>query len=210
MKLQLNQKDWSCKKKIEARQVTIIDSYKDIFCLEQLPFNKQYWTLCGQCVEDKNLVEYCEYDHIVNKENLITSDQWYGVDWNKEVTQANKIIGQGTWLMEDIEVALSNSLIFNPGIINLDYTAMYNLNISQLARIMNMCIVPNVMIVYNTIQKYRGAQISIDSLKKELLTDCHLSTAIKRGNWRVYDKCFTYKGTGKTPCNLATFIFYKI
>ena len=58
--MKLNQKDWSCPKKQEARSQTIIEQYQIHFG-QKLPPNKQYWAICGQCATpDGQQLHGCE------------------------------------------------------------------------------------------------------------------------------------------------------
>lgn len=117
--------NYSTSKKLQARQDTILKMYENFTGLQKLPPNKQYWTMCAQCIEGENnpkVIKGSELEQIVSS-GLISYDQFHGVDSDEGVWESNLWWYGSEWYHGDFYEILSwaaDQPWFNPGIINVD------------------------------------------------------------------------------------------
>jgi hypothetical protein len=119
-------KEWTNEIKIKSRKSNIIDYYRSYFG-EKVPENKQYWTLCGKCVENGDLQENTEPDQMI-KSGLITENQFFGVELDPHIFNILKTCKICNFLNGDIYKVILNShnkQQFNPAIINCDFLATH-------------------------------------------------------------------------------------
>ena len=200
---------WTSEEKMKARQVSIIDVYRELYRRIVLPEDKQYWTMCGQCVNGITLDKGCEYDHIVNIEKIVSPENWYGIEINKDIYNLNKKIKEANWINNDIGVAISKEKKFNPGIINLDHhTASNNDRIDELTMIMRRCTTEEVMIVYNTILITRSYKTTVIKIGKEMFNNIAFKNEFIEKGWVLYPKYIPYK-SNKGNTHMVTLILYK-
>lgn len=219
MPLQLNQKSWNDPKKIAARQETIINQYRRLFHW-QLPPEKQYWSMCGQCTTpDRKQQEGCEL-HQMLEEKLITPEQFHGVDIDKKITTANRNAWpQANWYASDFYDALtkaSASPDFNPVIINADFINMPERASGYFADIMallssvvdgHLIVLANVVLEYQRfIERSTDMEFTIEKLNR----DAQFQLALKTADWKFDQKFYKYAGTGKeSRTKMGTIFFYK-
>lgn len=112
-------KNWGESSKITARNDTIVEIYHKITKNKHLPMDKEYWTMCGRCVDiTHTLIKGCEFDHMTSL-NIITPQQFHGVERDKNIARLNMSMTSGHWYQGDFITTLSQ-YAKNPGIINFD------------------------------------------------------------------------------------------
>ena len=215
---------YSCPKKQEARQETIINLYHQYF-QTSLPKEKQYWTMCGTHGHDGVFAEGSELGQILH-EKLITPDQFFGVDNNPSIIDNNKLSYPGVnWICDDFFVAMKKQnkyFYYNPGIVNADFISMPHKSISITSQIMyflddikchNVMLISNMMLVNphdrggDYIRKTKADSNKVIRLfeKNEIF-----DTVWRNGNWKIHPENYKYGGTGeKSRTTMGTFIFIK-
>lgn len=204
----------ACPKKLEARNQTIIQSYRDIFHKNSIPNNKQYWAICGKCSYMKGkLAENCEPDQLI-KAKLIKPHQFHGVEICPEIYKANKNSNkQINWYLGDFYesmVEYSNHNEFKPAIVNVDMLLMPKCGAEYLSKIMHFLTpIKNVMIVGNFIMKTRQHVATIKDMIKRLEKEPCFQASMNGENWKIKRQYYLYNGTGKTRTKMGTIILYK-
>lgn len=212
--LELDQKDWSCPKKLNARDSTIINAYKDYTGFNCIPEDKQYWTLCGQCANsDGTIGENSEYDQLVNKNKFVKPKQFFGIEKNKKIYKVNTAIKEANWICGDFVNELDNYAglhidKFNPAVINFDTIKFPYNSIDDLANILdliNILKLKNVMIVYNTVLRAWFKSVDVQAIITALEQHPLGSYSWIKGNWKLlYKSGYVYNGTGKSGTKMGT------
>lgn len=217
--LKPNQKDWSCPHKQEARRVTIIQPYRELFG-NKLPPDKQYWTLCGEMAKDNSVLEGCELSQMV-KEGLISPNQFHGVEGNTQIHQsniqalkppfntANLYNGEFSNILD---TALGSGIL-NPGIVYLDTIQEPKNALVLLATtldILNQLDGP-VLLTWNFIKEHRsrGREYTWEQVESISKKNTLYQSAIH--NWNQFGQCtvFQYNGTGRSSTTMGSIVFYK-
>ena len=113
---------WDSVGKKNARELTIINAYRRFFD-KQIPSDKQYWSMCGAHFDANGLPLLGELGFLLKRE-LISKDQYFGVDREEVIINKNrKLFPDTNWIKGDfldtMELYLHNGN-FNPAIINYD------------------------------------------------------------------------------------------
>ena len=113
---------WDSIGKKNARQVTIIDTYRRFFD-KHIPADKQFWSMCGAHFNAKGLPLLGELGFLL-KNGLVDKNQYFGVDREDSIINKNEELFPDTnWIKGDfidsMELYLHNKN-FNPAIINYD------------------------------------------------------------------------------------------
>lgn len=205
----------ACPKKLEARQQTIIDKYRQYFTNE-LPENKQYWTMCATHTNGKTILDGCELDQML-KSGLIQIEQFHGVDIEGSIIQENKrIIPQANWYCGDFYRTMvdnKNKNRFNPGIVNCDHLKMPH---SGGAEYVSRCLafladLTNLIFISNLIlSPPRGkAECTTEEYLEMLYKYPQFQYSIQKG-WQYESQIYVYNGTGvKSKTILGSMVFYK-
>lgn len=198
-------KNWDRKDKIEARDKTIIKAYRYIFGQESIPEDKQYWTICGECVKNGELIENSEPDQII-KSKLITPSQFHGVEKEQEIHQINQSYTGLNFYYGDFyhmlyEHHINKSL--NPAIINADFLKTPPVEIETFVDILYLLRnYSNVMVVGNFCRKYRGRDAqTVD----EVINKNDFFKSFKK-NWVIGNKIYEYISN---ICTMETAIFFR-
>ena len=215
----------SCPKKLIARKETIINVYRELFH-NKVPINKQYWTMCGlHANEDKTFANGSELGQIL-KEELITEDQFFGIDINPEVIELNKQSKPTVnWINNDLLKEMKKAYFnnnFNPAIINADLIFLQKrgtrfasqiLSFLQDTKINNLFIVCNIMLTNPRSEGWKlfsGFEFDTDTTIKEFEKSIAFQYVWNSGDWKLYPRVYDYNGTGKqSRTALRTLIFYK-
>lgn len=212
--MKLNQKNWSCPKKLTARQETIINQYREHYGYS-LPIDAQYWSMAGQCATADGLpLIGCELDQVVSS-GLITGNQFHGVEIQKDIFELNKLAYPDShWYNDDFLDALMKSPQFNPAIVNADLIQTPETGSLFIAKCLDFLsqFDRSIMFVSNFIIQMRhygpkDGNYVIESLNRQPL----FTHAMTHGSW-VFDREFyTYGGTGssRAKISMGTFIFKK-
>jgi len=210
--LELNQKDWGCPKKLKARKDTIIDMYRKHF-YDKLPKEKQHWTMCGQCsTEDNQIATGCELDQLT-KEGLITPNQFYGVETQKEIAMSNSLLEtEANFINNDFYKAMveaDNDDNFNPAIVNADMISMPKSAAEYLSKIIAFLTerVNDIMLVCNLVLRCRCKHVGGSDIIKALNELPRFTMNIK--HWEMELKYYQYYGTGNNNTILGSIIFTK-
>jgi hypothetical protein len=215
--MKLNQKDWSCPKKQQARLETIISQYRTHFS-HTLPDNKQYWAMCGQCTaENGNPLKGCELLQLLES-GLIKPFQFHGVEINPEIHDLNaKAFPDINWHNDDFYrsmVKAKSENNFNPAIINIDLPrtpdggAGY---VSKTLSFLDDCC-DEVLVVANLILRMRYYSSKSGDYVIDLLNKYpQFRYAFRTGNWSLLNQYYEYNGAGNTGSRtyMGSFVFIK-
>lgn len=213
-----------CDRKKDARIISIIESYIKFFGQNNLPQDKQYWTLCGQMSHGNELQKYCELNHMVS-EKLITPNQFYGVELNKIIHNKNVEIVQTSTAYKknnpnlihgEISQVLNEHLgtnKLNPHIINLDTVSEPKNGVIILAKTMDILnyVDSPVMVIWNVLM-YHSLYNRKHSWKDvaDLLEENSLFRYSYQYGWSQFKKkVFSYKGTGKSASKMGIVVFVR-
>jgi len=209
----IDKADWDDPKKTEAREQSIILAYQNYFNKTSIPKNKQYWTMCGSHFNNNGKIDG-ELGQLVQS-NLITPDQFHGVDINADIIKSNKkYYPDVSWYQNDFIEAMKNSYInnsFNPAIINCDNVRMPKNAVKYLKKLLlfidnnffdELLLVANLMLTNPYRQKVESSgEEVIDKLINKYAFPDH---------WTIDSQYYKYSGTGKRSRTLmGSFIFVK-
>jgi len=211
----IDSKDFSCPKKKLAREETIISPYREYFSY-QLPAEKQYWTMCGQCATVSGVpIIDTEFNHIISS-NLISQDQFFGIEINKDIHKVNTAAYPGIkFINGDFYSTLlehSNNDNFNPGIINVDLLKTPQYGASTFGNIMHLISksgINNVMLIGNFLLRvYYNKEQDGNEIASELKNNISYKISINTRNWKRRNQYYKYYGTGKSNTVLGSVIYY--
>jgi len=206
--------DWSSSKKVKARNETIINMYRSIFGTQSIPENKQYWTMCGQNGDENgNLKKDCELEHITSS-RLITENQFFGVEKNKQIFEINKKISKIARWINDLYQAIikeDNKNNFNPAIINIDHVKMpHSGGVNDIVKILYLSdkTTNNVMVVGNLVLKCYTHRSNYKDFTDRIFKH-RLFQKIKN-NWNVHGYLYIYEGSNNgNTTEMGTMILWK-
>jgi hypothetical protein len=212
--LKLNQKDWSCTKKQNARLETIISQYQNYFGYK-LPEDKQYWTLCGQCATPNGEpLQGCELCQLIES-GLISANQFHGVEINEEIHDLNvKAFPEINWHNDDFYRAIVKAKCnnnFNPAIVNLDTIKTPDGGAAYISKMISLLndTCDEVLLVVNVILKMRFYAKKNGDYFINLLNKHHQFRYAMKDNWNLIDNYYEYNGAGKGSTSMGSFIFVK-
>lgn len=207
-------KSASCPNKAQARLDTIINYYKKLFGRENIPAEKQYWSLAGPCYSSKGrLGEFSELNQMVSS-GLITQDQYRGVDRDLEIIMNNRIAApDATFIHGDFLETLKTYLNFNPAIIYADFISMSGGAIRDTAEVLaavNYSKATDVLVVANLMlnNPYRNIRESGNKVFNSFLKNPRFMYCYERG-WQLDDTRYEYNGTGASQTKMVTFFLTK-
>lgn len=207
----LDQKNWACDKKLEARRETIIDQYRKHFA-HCTPVEREYWTMAGQCAVKGEPLDGCEFLQVVN-EGLIEASQFRGVEINRKIHDANvSALPEVQWFHGDFFQVMKHAAAngeFHPAIVNADLIQSAITGAAYVASIMALltATADDVMLVANFILKMRW--INATDIYEYLNKEPSYRWSVKTGKWKLPTECYQYPGTGRTPATMGTLIFIK-
>jgi len=214
-KSQLQMHYGACPKKIESRHQTIINTYCKHYNATLLPLNAQYWSICGRCSYKKNHLENnCEPDQLI-KANLITPNQFHGIEIDKKIYKWNKQSNKNiNWYLGDFYetmVIYSNHHNFNPSIVNADMLLMPKFGAQYFSKVMQFLTTSakQVMLVGNFVAEHRHFRTKIEDIMNNLEKEPRFQFSIHNGNWKFNKDYYWYNGTGKTTTKMTTIILFK-
>jgi hypothetical protein len=205
---------YTANKKIIARSETIIDQFRDIYDLDSLPIDKQYWSICASNSNiDSTILKGGEYDQVLNS-GLISSQQFYGVDIVPNIINNNIVaIPDANWICGDFYetmVEFNGNNRFHPGIVNCDMlvSPKYGSNyVSKILSLLNDGNFNDVMFVSNLILKSYTWEFTEDQLVDMLLKQPGIKHAINSG-WKIKNQVYTYWGSFGKRSKMGSVIFY--
>jgi len=204
---------WNCPKKIEAREQSIILSYREFFNRQSIPKDKQYWTMCGSYDDHKGSPIKGEF-HQLEKAGLISSNQFHAVDINLTIIEQNKKhYPKLNWYQGDFLKKMKNQCIsgsFNPAIVNCDNVRLIGQGVPYLVSLLmflehnsdNVMVVSNLMLNH----PYHKSIISSgNDIIHKLIEFYNYSE-----KWKLFPYYYKYKGTGtKAKTWMGTLLFIK-
>ncbi len=215
--MKLNQKDWSCPKKQNARFETISKQYREHFT-NSLPEEKQYWTMCGQCsTPTGEPLDGSEPIQMLN-EGLIVPEQFRGVEVNSAIHESNsKALPELTFINDDFYRAMTTAAHegrFNPGVVNADFPATPSSSTAYVAKIMALltATASDLILVINMILRMRYYKRKDgDFIINRMNKYASFRHAWEHGNWELGDEYFEYNGAGNTGSRtyMGSLIFIK-
>ena len=210
-------KTWTCQNKQLARLKTIIEPYIELFNIQFLPKDKQYWCTSGLSATKDGIIQNCEL-HQMLESGLIQPEQFYGVDQEEKYIQENrKYLPNINWYHNDfLEQIESEEYNFNPGIIDVDIIHLKEKGTVYLGRLLSFLTeidAKNVLVVSNMMlcNPNKGKEIDDgDEIIKSLCKVNSFRLAWSSGEWCMYDKRFEYVGKKfGIRTILASYMFYK-
>lgn len=201
-------------RKQQARFDTIIEFYRSHFSLKKLPFNKQYWSMAAQCVNNNGhkgtLLPNAELHQLVMAK-LIYPYQFHGVDHNEDVFQANCLYEGSNWYRGDFYDALSEALDkdpeFNPGIVNVDTVSEPRAGVELFSKVLHrLAHINDVLFVGNFIMKNRGNWHTLNDLMKILQANPKFRQVAPYLQWDENRTLYTYYGSTKGKRTVMTTI----
>lgn len=213
-----NYLNWSeSSKKQLAREDTILTAYRTLAGQWSIPSDKQYWSMCGQNVnEDGTPRDHGEYLHLL-EEGLYRPDQFFGVEINPVWHELNTHIKGPTWLSGDFYtqmVKYSNEDNFNPAIVNMDHIRMPKSGgAAYLAKILSLLTdlgIEDVMVVGNLLLKCYCYNHDYLEIPQTLLT--HRLFAPIRDKWTIHPEIYEYNGANEkveTASRMGTILVYR-
>jgi hypothetical protein len=206
---------WSCPKKLEAREQTIIETYRHLFNRSSIPTNTQYWTMSGAYFNKNKKIEG-ECQQLVSA-GLIKNKQYRGVDINKTIVFNNrKHYPNLKWYNGDFIETMrqeNKSGRFNPAIINLDNVRQISTGIKNLISAL-MFLDYNVegplMLINNLMlnSPYRKTFIdSGDDMLSALFNNPYYKIS---DDWNILPAYYKYNGSGiRAKTYMGSIILYK-
>jgi len=201
--MKVNQKDWSCPKKQIARLMTIIKKYQSNFS-NNLPQEKQYWTMAGQCANHNGEPKEGSEIQQMLSVGLIQPHQFRGVEINYDIHQLNKkAFPHLNWINKDFYSAMSTAYAnneFNPAIVNADLTSTPETGCSYISRILALlssCQSQNILLIANLIirmkhYKEKNGDYIVDKLNEYP----QFTHVMSHDNWNMQESYYRYDGTG--------------
>lgn len=193
---------WDGEEKTNARAITIVDTYKEIFN-RSLPENKQYWTMCGAHFDINSEPVHGELNQILNS-NLIGKNQFYGVDRDETIISKNKrLYPLVNWFhgdfFETMELWITKKK-FNPAIINYDgvmqpkYGSKY---IIKIFKLLDRTFEDEVLLVGNfvLVNPYCGSEKLTYTISEAL--KIIIETHLFPDHWQVLPFAYRYGGYSK-------------
>ena len=194
-----NAMDWSCQKKVSAREETIIKPWMDTFH-SPLPKGKQYWTMCGKCHDDGLPLHGCELDQLLES-GIIKESQFHGVDVDPGVIEGNKKAWpDASWTLGDFRDVIFSCGSFDPGIVNCDTVNKPRKAARMIGDVMYLLdkrSSGDLMLVANVVVEFIGAR-SVDMIEN-LFRDEKVKVCWASGRWSPYKEAiFEYRGSAKS------------
>lgn len=206
--------DWSKESKQKARYDTIIHTYRSLFS-RSIPSDRQYWSMCGvNADENGQILEGHEFDQIT-KSKLIKPYQFIGIEKDQEIYEQNKQIqSEATWKCGDFYTeCLKAGSSFNPSIVNIDTTKMIRKACKYLSRILRLIKNDDVLVVLNSVRKYRQKINSDEEITKALESDNYIPYCLSK-KWKLYSQdginpsVYNYHANGNNNNYMTTIILY--
>jgi len=212
-----------CPRKHQARDLTVVQAYRNLTGLRSIPKDQQYWTLCGPLADSTGgLQPGCELIHVLEAGLLLRPSQFHGVERLEEVHLASLAAVRGAFRGKQpnlyhgefhtvLEQALSRKAL-KPAIVNLD--TLYEptsaaVLLGQVLHLLNYVPGPKMVILNVIVDNPRyGRRHSMQRLVEAVRSDafCHHQLGF---GWVESDQGLIYAGTGKTSVKMGTTIFYQ-
>jgi hypothetical protein len=199
--------------KKKSREETIILPYKKSFGKSNIQENKQYWTLCAECInkETKTILEESELHQILSSGFIQSPENFHGVDTNEEIIKENKKLNIGNFYHGDFYGVMSRTKNYNPAVVNLDLLRTFQTEKENIKKIFKLLspykeVLFNVNVLFeNHNVKYREPEEIMDFLKN----DIDIKNGFLKHGWRNDVNIYPYKGLGKVTRMVSVTLFKK-
>ena len=199
------QKDWGRPEKRAVRESAIVGMYSRAFGVDSIPRGRQYWTMCGQCVDKAGkLIFGCEYDHL-RRLRFFRPSQFFGVEGNRRIARLNeKADKRANWVrgeFVDVMQKHASNAVYKPAVVNYDSLHFADTNAREgLPRVLELIQVmgiKDVMVIHCGVLDYAHARVEPPERLVDAITENPIGmNAWLDGNWRATGTAYTYKGTG--------------
>lgn len=211
--------DWDVDKKIDYRNIAVIDKYRSITGNQRLPIEKQYWTMCGKCARkdetgNYSIYENCELDQVLSS-GLIRDRQFHGVEIDTDIFQINRLAAnQVNWHNGDFWRVIrdaSSKPWFNPGIVHIDHirlpkdTALFAGTVME---ILSDKDIRDVLLIISCLVKWGPVTSGTEDLVKYLKDTSSYQLSYPKG-WEMHDEWYWYQGSGRGGSEMASFALWR-
>jgi len=193
---------WDCIEKKVSRRLTIIDVYRQFF-QEQVPENKQYWSMCGAHFDKDGRPILGELGYLLEN-GLIQKHQYFGVDQELSIIENNrKLFPDINWVHGDFKDVMEQFYLngkFNPAIINYDGVMQPRFGVHYLKKILKfldynfrdeLLLVSNFVLV-NPYSKSDKLKFTIQYTLDELFSIYWIPD-----HWKILPKAYLYSGVSQ-------------
>lgn len=208
--LNLDQVNWSNPIKIQSRQDTMIDLYKEVTGRRSLPDGKSYWSMAGQCYSEKDggYIVGSEYDQII-KSGLVKPKQFNGVEFNKDIYEANRKIEKANWHNGYFADVVAENLDSNPGIVRHDDTTLPQTCVNDFVELFySLEDIDDILVTFTMALRTRGHEATINDLAKTLSNHPWFLDTFYDGGWSYSKNCYVYT-SNVAGTEMATVYFWK-
>lgn len=192
--LNLNQKAWwRNQAKVDSR-LKGIHQARMLFG-NKLPENLQWWSMCGQCADEKGDWRGSEPHQLVAS-GFIEPRQFWGVELNADILAHNKEnVHNSYWRCGDVNEVMrvasvkktkSGRSAWRPGVINLDTTMMPAAAGNMLARTMlhvSETVTHEVLVILNMVVRHRHQVGTTADLIEALTSNSSAQHAMAVADW---------------------------
>lgn len=161
----------------------------------KLPKNLQWWSMCGQCADEKGDYRGSEPHQLVSS-GFLEPRQFWGVELNAGILTYNKkYVDFGYWRCGDVNEVMrvqsvkqnkSGRSAWRPGVINLDTTMMPAAAANMLARTMlhvSETVPHEVLVILNMVVRHRHHVGTTDDLVSALSSNSSAQHAMSVADW---------------------------
>lgn len=212
--------------KFQARQASVIDSYRNLTGRHTIPLDRQYWTLCGPMTDKYGSLHRgshtaCELLHILDA-GLVTPAQVVAVEERKAIAEANQKAIQATFPINgpkihsghlvNIMMRYSAAGLLKPALVNVDTTSYPPAGADLLTNVLDVLDpVPGpIMVVWNVIQRSnRRARRPLNASPEQVLDALYAIPLFEHlePQWERSPTAFTYPGLDSV--DMLTMIWQK-
>lgn len=221
-----------------ARMETIIKPYREIFGIDKIPKNQQYWSLCGLHVDKNGDIPVGAESRQFVELGLLNWDQFNGIDRDQDIINTNKkFIPKSHWYNGDFYEVLKEEHYeknnFNPAIIYADFISMNKVGVNMTADIMSLVsgiskngvlLVSNIMLnnpredggfkYYKILNDNNFRDECMNKIRDEFYAHEDMSYLMTDGGWKHWrfqgDKTYSYPGVSeRARTMMGTIVFYR-
>ncbi len=214
----INRKMWDDPSKLEARQKSIIDTYRKLFNRVSIPADQQYWTMCGNlCNDEGSSNPGCEFLQI-SASGLILPQQFVGVEiyWpthEKNVKAFPQLDLRHNDIFQELNLSAKAGLL-NPAIVNVDTPNLPKKASRMLSKILKLLAYlekEDILVVCNVVMNnpYKNGSLeSVDENNFVYLMKNNVRWQDCKNRWFWHGDLFSYKNH-KNTVQMSSFVFSK-
>lgn len=201
---------FNSKRKIIARQESVIEEYYRITGRKYLPTKKEYWTLASLCsTPEGKLLPGSELDCLL-KSDFLTTNQFHSIEHEKDngisIHESNMRL-DGNWYLGKFHNVFQDNAK-NPGILNVDTMNTFKKFQRQFWQILDCASQwDDVVCIFNFVSRmdWYKRKCEIDDIKNIMSNsnNYHISKC-----WNFHDNLYEYDG----KCGISkmlTLYFYR-